>query len=221
MTKAVMFDLDGTLINSIEDLGGSMNHALRQAGFAERTMGYYEEIIGGGVYDFACQSLPEDVRDDETIKTCVKNFQSHYRDHWAVKTDLYDGMAEVLDFLTENKVPMAVLSNKPDDFVQMMAKHFLADWSWVVISGAVEGKPHKPDPVLALELAEQMKVLPEHVFYVGDTEVDVRTAKNAGFQSVAALWGFRDTATLMAENPDQSVQKPLDLKSMFVVECEQ
>ncbi len=216
MGKGVIFDLDGTLINSIEDLGTSMNVALEALGCPERSLAFYKGIIGGGVKDFTCQSLPENDRSNEPlVAECMCMFQEHYQDHWADKSHLYEGIAEMLDYFQAQGVPMNILSNKPDAFVQNIVKHYFQNWSFVCVSGAVENFLPKPDPTLLKRMMQIMNLDAQDMYYIGDTEVDVATARNAGCLAVAVMWGFRHEDRLRAARPDYCLQEPAQLKDLI------
>lgn len=213
--KAVMFDLDGTLLNTLQDLGISMNVALKALGCPEHPLEDYRELIGGGIRHFCLLSLPKDKKEERWVDECVQHFSEYYQKHWALHTSLYPGIANLLSTLQTKKVPMAILSNKPDHFTQEMVKHYLSSWYFEAVSGAIEDKPHKPDPTLALELVQDLGVNASDVYYIGDTSVDILTAKNAGFCPIGVQWGFRLEKELLEAGAAHILKDPLDLLSLI------
>ena len=208
---AVLFDLDGTLLDTIEDLLDSMNHALALQGFPPRTVAEGKRFVGDGVEAFARRSLPQDHPDDQTLVRCIQDMREDYATRWAVKTRPYDGICELLDDLVARSVRMAVLSNKPDEFTKVMVSKFLGRWPFEVVRGALPDVPHKPDPTAAVRIAEEMSLPPRRFLYVGDTNTDMQTAVAAGMFAVGVLWGFRDAAELNDNGARVLVHHPRDI----------
>ena len=206
--KAVLFDLDGTLLDTIEDLTDSMNLALAQSGFAPRTVEECKLFVGDGVESFARRALPAGHRNDRAIAACVEAMRADYTDRWRCKTRPYDGVAELLDGLDERGIAMAVLSNKPDSFTKQMVEAMLGRWHFAAVFGARPGVPKKPDPTAALGIAERMGVAPGEFLYLGDTNTDMRTANAAGMYAVGALWGFRSAEELRGSGARVLVERP-------------
>lgn len=208
--KAVIFDLDGTLIDSIEDLAISVNQALEENGFEKRDLEEYKLFIGDGakVLIHRASGLP---LDDDMITTLHKRFFEVYREKIDSKTVVYKGIYEVLNKLESTNYKKAILSNKPDHFTQDCVKKFFSDYNFVNISGQKKELPKKPDPTAAINIAKQLGEDVSNIYFVGDTKVDINTAKNAGMISIGVLWGFRDEKELKDYGADYIVSSPEEL----------
>ncbi len=207
---AVVFDLDGTLLDTLADLGESMNEALAGLGCPGHTLDAYRTMIGDGIVELARRALPENLRDDETIAACVASMRRIYGGRWDRKTRPYPGIPRMLDRIAAARLPMAVLSNKPDDLTRLVVKRLLDRWSFSLVIGSRDGVPRKPDPTAALEIAGRLSVEPQRCLYLGDTGTDMRTARAAGMFAAGVLWGFRDAdeltgcgAEILVELPEQ------------------
>jgi len=209
--KAVIFDLDGTLLDSLEDLADSMNVVLGNAGFPIHGVESYKYFVGDGMEKLVLRTLPEKHRDIETIKKCMEKIQEEYAKRWNIKTKPYDGIANLLDVLTEKSIHMAVLSNKPDNFTKLIVKELLPKWEFKAVYGQRESTPRKPDPTAALEIAGILGLQSREILYLGDTGTDMQTASNAGMYAVGALWGFREKEELITNGARTVIDKPLDL----------
>lgn len=213
--KAALFDLDGTLLDTIEDLSDSMNAVLSQLDYPARSVDECKLFVGDGRENFAFRSLPEDHRDQVTVARCVELVQSDYRKRWTTKTRPYDGIAELLEALSDRAVTISVLSNKPDEFVKDMLAHFFPDTDFRIALGVRPGAPTKPDPTVALQIASQLKVAPGEFLYVGDTNTDMQTAVAAGMHAVGVLWGFREAAELTANGAKTLIAQPAELLELL------
>jgi len=213
--RAVMFDLDGTLLDTIEDLADSMNAVLAGLGVPGHRVDAYKRFVGDGVEMLVRRALPADRADDETIAACATRMKEEYRERWHVKTRPYPGVPETLDGLAEKRVAATVLSNKPEDFTVKCVERFLPGWSFAVVRGAREGVPRKPDPAAAVEIAAGLLIPPAEILYVGDTDTDMRTAVAAGMRPVGALWGFRDADELRASGAATLISSPPDLLELL------
>ncbi len=209
----VVFDLDGTLLDTLADLGESMNEALADLGCPGHTLDAYRTMIGDGVLELARRALPPERRDNETIAACVASMRRIYGGRWDRKTKPYAGIPEMLDGITTAAVPVAILSNKPHEFTEAIVERMLSRWRFAAVAGARNGVPRKPDPTAAIKIAEQLSVEPGRCLYLGDTGTDMRTARAAGMFAVGALWGFRDAdelkrcgAQALIERPQQVLQ---------------
>ncbi len=209
--KAVLFDLDGTLLDSLEDLADSMNAVLRRNGHPEHPLEAYRYFVGDGVEALARRVLPEGHRDEAAIAACIEQMREEYKDRWDKKTRPYPGIPELLDALTERAVKLGVLSNKPDATTRTMVAALLPRWSFDDVVGARPEVPRKPDPAGALEIARRLAVAPAEFLYLGDTDTDMKTAVAAGMFPVGALWGFRDAEELTASGAKVLIEKPTDL----------
>ena len=208
MIKAVLFDLDGTLVNSLFDLGASTNYALKKMGFPTHETEKYKIFVGDGMAKLIERALPEDKRDRETINTTLQIFMEHYRAHYVDKTVPYDGISELLDALKGYK--KAVISNKADEMVIPLTKKLLGD-RFDIVCGKREGYPTKPDPTLTLEIIEKLGVAPKECIFVGDSGMDMAVAKNSGCVAVGVLWGFRGKEELKANGADYIVSNALEI----------
>jgi phosphoglycolate phosphatase len=208
---AVLFDLDGTLLNTLDDLADSTNLALRRLGLPEHPVESYKRFVGDGIDSLIRRAIPEDRRDSATLRECVNLTRANYAARWAEKTRPYDGIAELLDALTTRGVRMAVFSNKPDEFTQLCVERLLAGWRFEVVLGARPTLPKKPDPAGARLIARSLQLETAEIIYLGDTDTDMQTAVAAGMFPVGALWGFRTAEELTAHGARTLIEKPLDL----------
>lgn len=189
--RAVFFDLDGTLLDTLEDIADAVNAALASMGAPAHEVQAYRRLVGSGVGTLAHQALPQGSRDAATAAECQARLIREYGSRWDAKTRPYPGVPELLDALSERGLPLAILSNKPDAFTKRMAEKMLGAWRWAAVEGARDGVPVKPDPTLALEAAGTVGLPPSSIIYVGDSGTDVHTARAAGMIPAGALWGFR------------------------------
>lgn len=213
--QAVLFDLDGTLLDTIADLVDSMNAALAGQGLPPRSVEECKRFVGDGVEMFATRALPEGRRDEATVAAVVAAHRKEYSRRWADKTRPYDGIPQLLDELTARGVAMAVLSNKPEDFTQLMVARLLPKWTFAAVRGARKGEALKPSPDAALGIAAALAVAPGGFLYVGDTNTDMRTAVAAGMYPVGALWGFRTAEELLANGAKTLINRPADLLTLI------
>jgi phosphoglycolate phosphatase len=209
--KAVLFDLDGTLLDTIADIGQSMNCALLKSGFPLYTVEEYKYLVGEGVYNLAKNALPESMRIEKTINKLVSEMKEEYEKHWADNTLPYEGIPELLDFLTASGYKLCVLSNKPHFFTQKIVDKFLSKWHFDVVFGERASIPIKPDPAGALEIASIMDINPQDFLYLGDTSVDMQTANNAGMYAVGVTWGFRKKDELLKSGAKLIINHPMEL----------
>jgi phosphoglycolate phosphatase len=213
----IVFDLDGTLLNTLEDLAGSMNHVLRERNFPTHDRSAYCYFVGGGALALIQRALPSEMQSDELIGDCVREFREQYTANWNVKTKLYDGVADMLDALSNRPVQMAIFSNKPDEFVKLCVREYFSKWEFAAVLGQRDGIPLKPDPGGALEAARSLNAEPRNVLYVGDTGTDMQTAVSAGMFPLGVLWGFRPEAELREHGAAALISEPSGLLK-FVAE---
>ena len=209
--QAVLFDLDGTLLNTLIDLAESANSTLAELGYPVHPIDAYRFFVGSGVRVLFERALPEQARDTDVIEACVERFTKIYSERWDVKTHLYDGVAEMLDGLAARQVKMAVLSNKPHRSTQACVAKYLARWSISPVLGQRDGIAHKPDPTGALDIAKELGIPVEDFLYLGDTATDMQTALAAGMFAVGALWGFRPEEELRQAGAQALITAPTDL----------
>jgi phosphoglycolate phosphatase len=209
--RAAIFDLDGTLLDTLADLGESMNEALGELGLPEHPLSAYRRFVGDGVTKLARRALPPERRDDETIARCIAGMRRIYGGRWDRKTVPYPGIPTLLERLAERGIALAVLSNKPDDMCRTVIARYFPATEFRAVVGARANVAHKPDPVSALEIARGLALAPREILYVGDTDTDMRTAVAAGMLPVGALWGFRDADELRASGASRLAKTPLDV----------
>ena len=209
--EAVIFDLDGTLLDTIADLTDAMNMALNHFGFPGHDVETCKMFVGDGVEMFAFRALPEHSRDQAMVTKCVALMREDYSKRWAKKTRLYDGIPQLLDELTLQNLKMAILSNKPDDSTKEMVAELLSKWWFHPVAGARPLVPKKPDPTLALEISRQLRVPADKFLYLGDTGTDMKTARGAGMFPIGALWGFRTAEELKDSGAEVLVAHPSEV----------
>jgi phosphoglycolate phosphatase len=206
--KAVIFDMDGTLLDTLEDLADCMNRVLERHGLPPHPVGAYRYFVGDGVDKLVSRSLPEERRDGPTVQRIKAEMQAEYGVHWADKTRPYDGILELLDELAARGLPVAILSNKPDAFTRAIAERYFAGRRFAQVVGARDDAPRKPNPAAALEIAGALGVEPGKVLYLGDTNTDMQTARRAGMFALGVLWGFRPKEELLESGAQDTVQRP-------------
>lgn len=209
--EAVIFDLDGTLLDSIEDLADSMNNVLESQGLPTYDIEKYKYFVGDGMYNLVVRTLPPEKREKSFIDDCLAKMQEEYSNRWSKKTRPYPGVPQLLDKLCSLGFKMAVLSNKPHNFTETIVEKLLEPWSFDRVLGERRGIPKKPDPTGALEIADNFKLPPGKFLYLGDTNTDMKTAKAAGMYAVGVLWGFRDASELLENGADTLIEHPMDL----------
>jgi phosphoglycolate phosphatase len=209
--QAVIFDLDGTLLDTLADIAASMNTVLEKFGFPAHPVDAYRYFTGGGMETLVKLSLPENHRDKLTVGKCLAADKKEYRKRWRNNTKPYPGIPELLDELEKLRLPKAVLSNKPDEFTRIMVKTLLSRWSFSSVCGEQPETPRKPDPSAALRIARRLKIPPQNFLYLGDSSTDMQTADSAGMYAVGVLWGFRTADELLANGAKTLLKTPLDV----------
>ena len=210
MFQYVIFDLDGTLLNTIDDLADAGNYVCRLHGWPEHTVEEYKRYVGNGMAKLAARFAPEEWRTPEGLRTILEEFMPYYDAHKEDKTAPYAGMPQAAAKLREAGVSIAVLSNKADQMAGPVVEHYYPG-IFPLVQGAVDGLPVKPDPTLLHRLMERMGADPAATLFVGDSNVDIQTAKNGGLASCGVLWGFRSRAELEAEGAGRIAGTPEEL----------
>jgi len=213
--QAILFDLDGTLLDTLADIAGAANAGLKQLGFPTHSVESFRRFVGDGAGCLARRVLPEDHQDDKTVELCREIIADEYAKCWADNTRPYPGIAELLDELYERGIPMAVLSNKPHEATRTVVDGYFPEHNFQIVRGAVPSVPRKPDPAGALQIAEELDILPGRFVYLGDTDTDMRTAIAAGMFAAGALWGFRDAEELLANGAQALLKTPLEVINLF------
>lgn len=212
MKQLAIFDLDGTLLNTIKDLGEAVNFALDKNGFHTHSIASYPFFVGNGVRRLIERSLPEDARKQSTVvETMLRDFKQYYNEHNTDRTQPYDGMPELLHQLQEQGVKLAVASNKYQQATETIIGHFFADIDWVAVVGQQEGVPVKPDPSIIFMILSQAKVAKQDTLYVGDSGIDMEAARRACVDSVGVTWGFRPVKELKENHANVIINKPIDI----------
>ncbi|WP_282014609.1 HAD family hydrolase [Marinifilum flexuosum] len=215
MIKGVIFDLDGTLANSIEDIADSMNQVLEENNFPTHDYATYKTFVGRGIRTLVEKSLPLENRNAKEIENNFDRMMKVYDENCIVKTCLYPGIKDLLNTLSERGIKISVFSNKANELTQKVVKVLLADWKLEYVLGAGGDIPRKPDPKGAILISEKMGIDPSELMYIGDSGVDMATAQNSGMHAVGVLWGFRDMEELLTNGAQTILEKPMDLMTSF------
>lgn len=213
MKCAVIFDLDGTLLNTLADLCSAVNAALRLRGLPPRSIEEVRQFVGNGVRNLMRRALPAGT-DETEIDAALADFKQYYLAHICDSTIPYDGIPELLSSLRTRGIRIGVLSNKVDDASQQLIRHFFPGQTDVVF-GEHEGVPRKPDPTSCKLVMTQLGVKPEEVLYVGDSGVDMQTAVHAGLTAVGVTWGFRDQEELIQNGADFLADTPAQILELL------
>ncbi len=210
MIKAVLFDLDGTLVNSLEDLAFAVNRAINAIGYPTHEVEAFKYFVGDGIPMMIKRALPEEHRDEQTVARVREIFDEYYSVHYADKTYAYDGMVELVDTLKAKGYIVAVVTNKAQDMADIVVKGLYGE-RFNLIFGQRAGIPAKPDPTAALMAMEQLGVKPEECVFIGDSGMDVATAVNSGAVPVGELWGYRKEDELLQNGAKYIINNPTEL----------
>ena len=210
--SAVLFDLDGTLLNTIGDIAGAMNYALEKQGYPTHPDDAYYDMVGWGLDELCRRALPEGEGKEELIRELESDWKAYYHDHPADRTEPYEGVEELITALVEANIALGVLSNKPDELARKAVEKLLPNRYFAVVRGQSEEFPHKPDPSSLLNILEEIQVEPARACLVGDSEIDMETARNAGVGAVAVSWGFRSLEILRDAGAEVTVHSTLELR---------
>jgi phosphoglycolate phosphatase len=215
--KAAIFDLDGTLLDTLDDLADAMNDALKEAGLATHPADRYKLMVGNGVNNLVRRAVPQDRQD--LVEQTLKAMRQNYAKNALNKTKIYDGLHQALLKLRQGNMKLAVLTNKDQSFSVHITEHYFGRDMFELIWGAMPGRPIKPDPSALIQLLEELKVRPSEAVFVGDSGVDMDVAKSAGVASVGVTWGFRGRQELMHHHAGTIIGKPGQL--LEVLGCPQ
>jgi len=206
--RAIIFDLDGTLLNTLADLADSGNAALGALGLPQHPQDAYRFFVGLGIEELVRRMLPEARRDPETIAAANKIIGEEYKRRWKDKTRPYPGILELLDALRQRGLPVCVLSNKPQPYTDLTIEAFFPGWPFTIVRGARPEVPNKPHPAGALAIAAELGLAPGSIAFVGDSATDMKTARGAGMLPVGVLWGFRDEKELTSNGAQHIISQP-------------
>ncbi len=212
--KTAIFDLDGTIANTIADLSDATNYGLRQLGFPEHSYESYKLFVGNGVQKLCYRALPEDKKDmtDELLALFTRYYSVHYLD----KTQLYPGIREAIEKLSSSGVKIAAATNKPHEPAEKIIRTLLPEINFVKILGGCSERPKKPEPQIIFDILKELPDGNNQVFMIGDSNVDILTAKNAGISSIGCSWGFRSVQELSDAGADFIADKPADIPDFIL-----
>ena len=209
--KAVIFDLDGTLLDTLQDLFNTLNAVLARRGYPTHTLDECRYLVGHGMRELVRKGIPEEARNEEIIDILLKDLMVEYADQWKVNSRPYPGIARLLDTIKERNIKVAILSNKADHFTRLCAESLLGEWKFDVVMGQQAGIAAKPDPAGALLVAGMIGVEPPEILYVGDSGIDMMTASRAGMFPLGVLWGFRPESELVEFGARKVVRHPEEI----------
>lgn len=208
--KGIIFDLDGTLVNSIEDIADSMNVVLEASNYPTHFYATYETFIGNGIRNLVSKAIPASAKTEQEIDRVYTAMFDHYKDNCTNKTSVYKGVLKLLKTVHSYGIKMAVLSNKVDGLTKKVVAEKLPTIFEPVIGMTTEALK-KPNPKVVLTMCKSLDLDLKKTMYIGDSTIDIQTAKNAGLISVAVTWGFQPAEALLAENPDYVIETPQEL----------
>ena len=211
MKKLVIFDLDGTLVNTIADLADSVNHALQTLGYPAQPYEKFPYFVGNGIYKLIERALPPESRDEQTIRSVKAVFMDYYMLHNTDKSTVYEGVGELLRALADKGVALAVASNKVHEATVAMIARLFPGIGFVCVLGQRDGVPTKPNPAIVAEILKTASATPTETLYVGDSGVDMQTAHNAGITAVGVTWGLRPVEELRQNAADIIIDSPMEL----------
>lgn len=212
--KGVIFDLDGTLVDSLEDLADSMNKMLQDNHLPTHSLTAYKFFIGKGILNLVRRALPETIQDEKAIMSYYNQMLEIYNENCIVKTRPYEGIMDLINELQSREIKLAVFSNKADDFTKKIVQTLMPGYFGMVTGLTIEAH-RKPDPTGALKISEYFDMKPEDIIYIGDSDVDMQTARNAKMYAVGALWGFRTKEELMESGAKNVIAHPMDLLTLL------
>lgn len=211
--NTVLFDLDGTLLNSLDDLADSVNYALHECGFPARSLEEIRSFVGNGVTLLIARAVPAETS-DEAAQHCLQIMKDRYQQNMYNKTCPYDGIITLLTSLKNHGIQLAVISNKFDSAVKELCARWFADWIELAV-GESESVAKKPSPTGVLIALKELNSHPQNALYIGDSEVDIATAQNAGVRSVGVTWGFRNRDVLKTAGADFIIDTPAELLDLL------
>lgn len=212
--KAAIFDLDGTLINSLNDIADSMNIVLERHGYKTHSVDEYRNFIGGGIRVLSLRALPQNLSNDTIVDICTSEMIKEYDKRWNYKTNVYEGIRDLLEQMKQQNMLLAVLSNKPHQFTLKAVEHFFGNTLFNEVIGAGLFAD-KPDPEGALKIARSFDLKSSEILYIGDSAIDMKTAKSADMFACGVSWGFRPKQELEDAGADVIVEKPFQINRII------
>ena len=211
MKTLAIFDLDGTLVNSIPDLGNACNYALEQMGFPTHSLAVYRSMVGNGTSKLIERALPEDSRRPQVIEAMRKIYMKYYDNHLWDASEVYPGIREVLEMLSRRNMRLAVASNKYQSATSRIIEHFFPEIPWAAVMGSRDRVPLKPDPSVVFNILLECPTPKSEVIYIGDSGIDMETAYRACVDSIGVTWGFRTRSELINAHADNIVKEPVEI----------
>jgi len=219
--RAIIFDLDGTLLNTLNDIAGAMNQVLLDNGFPSHPIDTYKYYIGDGLEKLIERALPNENMIPGSLSEYLRAFRTVYAKNWQASTQPYPGIPTLLTRLSQQDVRLAILSNKAHEFTLQMVDVLLGQWKFIKILGAGSDFPKKPNPAAAIHILKMMKIRGEECLLVGDSGVDMQTALAAGIIPVGVTWGFRPESELRLNGSRFIAKHPLDILRFFRSDCKE
>jgi len=210
MIKLIIFDLDGTLLNTLDDLADCTNYVLQKNGYPTHEINAYKYFVGNGVEMLLRRALPKDIP-ESNFSEIMQQFMSYYEIHKSDKTAPYEGMVKALEKLQEKGILLTIATNKPHDLLPELMRHYFPTIKWAAVFGNRKDVLIKPHPQIVYDILAATQIPKNQILYVGDTAVDMETAQNAGIKTVGALWGFRTKEELEKAGADYLIEYPLHL----------
>lgn len=209
--KAVIFDLDGTLLDTLQDIVNTLNTVLALHNYPRHSIEECRYLVGHGMRELVRKAIPEEAGTPQNIDLLLKDLMTHYAENWNRHSTPYPGIGTLLDTLAERKIKTAILSNKADHFTRLCAGFLLKEWHFDVVMGHHSGIAHKPDPEGALLVAGMLEEKTSEILYVGDSGIDMLTATRAGMYPLGVLWGFRPESELLEFGAKALVRHPEEI----------
>jgi len=222
MIKLIIFDLDGTLLNTLDDLADCTNYVLQQNGYSTHPTDAYKYFVGNGVEMLLRRALPKEITENRFSEILLQ-FLNYYELHKVDKTAPYEGVVETLEMMQSKEILLAVATNKPHHLLPELMRHYFPTIKWIAIFGNRKDVPIKPDPQIVYDILAEVqscrdvacRVYTEEILYMGDTAVDMETAQNAGIKKVGVLWGFRTKEELEKAHADYVIEQPQQLLNLL------
>ncbi len=221
MLKCCIFDLDGTLLNTIKDLGVAMNYSLKNNNCMEYDINEYYEFVGNGI-KMLCKNalIKQNINNDELLNKVYNDFKLYYNEHYSVYSKVYQGLYEVVSFLKSNKIILGVYSNKEENLVKKIIDlHFKKD-TFTFVLGEIDAYPRKPDISHLISVLEKLNIKTEECLYFGDSDIDMQTAHNGKITAVGVTWGFRSEKVLLDNKADYILHKTCEIIDLVKLKLE-